>query len=236
MSNTPNIPRHVAIIMDGNGRWAQQRGKDRIQGHIEGVESVRKAIIECRKRGIEYLTLYVFSIQNWARPQDEVKGLMELMCQCVVDEIDLLTENEVRITIVGQIEGIPENVKEHLRVMEEKTAKYDKLTVQLAFNYGSREEITMAAKAIAQKVKEGELQLNQVDTDLIEQHLYTAGVPTPDLLIRTSGELRLSNFLLWQLAYAEFYFTDALWPDFDEEEFDKALKEYAKRERRYGKV
>lgn len=237
MSTKSNIiPNHIAIIMDGNGRWAQSRGKERIEGHMEGVESVRKVIAECGKIGVKYLTLYVFSKQNWGRPMKEVEGLMKLFCECTVSELELLVEHQVRIVTVGNKVDLPEEVAQHLKQMEEETKQFDRLIVQLAFNYGSREEITSAVREIAKGAKSGKIELEEITPELIGEHLYTKGIPNPDLLIRTSGELRLSNFLLWQLAYAEFYFTETLWPDFDEAELHKALEDYAQRERRYGKV
>lgn len=236
MSVDSNIPHHVAIIMDGNGRWAQSRGKERLYGHTHGVESVRKAIMECRRLGVRYLTLYVFSTQNWTRPQQEVEGLMELLCESILNETKTLVENQVKVSIIGDREAMPDKVQDHLKIIEQQTAECNELTVLLALNYGAREEITLAAKDIAKKVAKGDITPDEVNLDLFNNCLHTAGIPDPDLLIRTSGEHRLSNFLLWQLAYTEFYFTETLWPDFDEEELRKALDCYATRERRYGGV
>lgn len=236
MAVTERIPRHVAIIMDGNGRWAQKRGEERIMGHLQGVGSVREVVNAAVDRGVEYLTLYVFSTENWGRPKEEVDGLMELLCKSVLQEADDLVRNGVRVRVIGDRKAMPEKVDEHLGILEDKTSGSGKLTLFLALNYGSREEITSAVKKIAEDVKENKITIDDITPELVETKLYTSGVPDPDLLIRTSGEMRLSNYLLWQLAYAEFYFTDVLWPDFGQEEFDKALTEYALRERRYGLI
>ncbi|MCC8018170.1 MAG: isoprenyl transferase [Rikenellaceae bacterium] len=230
------IPRHVAIIMDGNGRWAKSRGKERLYGHIQGVESVRTVLQAARRAGVEYLTLFVFSTENWGRPREEVDGLMELLCRSIVGELDSLAENGVRVKIVGDRSAMPPEVVRHLDTIEERTAPYRDITLNLAINYGSREEITSAVRSIAELVRSGKLDPAAIDGKTISENLFTAGIPDPDLLIRTSGELRLSNFLLWQTAYTEFYFTDVYWPDFGEEEFRRALEAYAGRDRRYGLV
>lgn len=236
MVESTNIPRHIAIIMDGNGRWAQERGKERLYGHIQGVESVRGAIMSARRHGVRYLMLYVFSTENWGRPQQEVDGLMELFCECVINETDDLVAKGVRIEIIGDRSTIPPKVSEHFKIIESKTASGDKLTVVLALNYGAREEITRAAKNIAAAVAKGEMSPDDITPELLNGNLYTAGYPEPDLLIRTGGEYRLSNFLLWQSAYSELYFTDTYWPDFGEKAFDEAMEAYAGRERRYGLI
>ncbi|MCD8102636.1 MAG: isoprenyl transferase [Alistipes sp.] len=230
------IPRHVAIIMDGNGRWAKSRGKERLYGHIQGVESVRTVLQAARRAGVGYLTLFVFSTENWGRPREEVDGLMELLCRSIVGELDSLVENGVRVKIVGDRSAIPPEVAAHLDTIERRTANCEDITLNLAINYGSREEITAAVRRIAEQVRSGMLDPEAIDGNTISENLFTAGIPDPDLLIRTSGELRLSNFLLWQTAYTEFYFTDVYWPDFGEEEFRKALAAYSLRDRRYGLV
>ena len=236
MSEQRRIPRHVAIIMDGNGRWAQQQGLERYAGHIQGVESVRRAIRAAARHGVSYLTLYAFSTENWNRPAEEVNALMELFCKCVVNEsVDLQAEG-VRVRVIGDRQRLPQNVQEHLCRIEQQTASGERLTLLLALNYSSRAELTHAARLIARKAAEGVLDPETITEQTVEQSLYTAGCPDPDLIIRTSGEQRLSNFLLWQAAYAEFYFTPVLWPDFTEEDFARALDEYAARERRFGGV
>lgn len=236
MAETSNIPRHVAIIMDGNGRWARNRGEERIFGHFKGVDSVREVIKAARRNGVEFLTLYVFSTENWGRPREEVDGLMELLCKSVLEETDELMENGVNVKIIGDREAMPEKVKRHLTILEDETSAGDKMTLVLALNYGSREEITCAVKNIARDVLDDKMRVDEITPELISSKLYTGGIPDPDLLIRTSGEIRLSNYLLWQTAYTEFYFTDVLWPDFGQDEFDKALKAYSLRERRYGLI
>lgn len=236
MAGENKIPQHVAIIMDGNGRWARERGKERLYGHIQGVESVRTVLQAARKAGIGYLTLFVFSTENWGRPREEVDGLMELLCRSIAGEIEALIENGVRVRIVGDRSEMPKVVNQHLDIIEGRTSDCTGITLNLAINYGSREEILHAVKNVARKVKEGEIEPEGITSDLFSENLFTAEIPDPDLLIRTSGELRLSNFLLWQTAYTEFYFTDVYWPDFGEDEFHEALAEYRKRERRYGLV
>ncbi|MCD7970886.1 MAG: isoprenyl transferase [Alistipes sp.] len=236
MADTSKIPQHVAIIMDGNGRWAKSRGKERLSGHIQGVESVRVVLKAARKAGVRYLTLFVFSTENWGRPTDEVQGLMALLCESIAGEIDSLVENGVRVRIIGDRDSMPDGVIPHLDTIEQKTAGCTDINLILAINYGSREEMLHAAKEIAAKAAGGEIRPEEIDAGMFAGHLYTGGIPDPDLLIRTSGELRLSNFLLWQTAYTEFYFTDIYWPDFGEEEFSRALAQYALRERRYGLV
>lgn len=236
MTLPANIPAHVAIIMDGNGRWAKQRGKERLHGHFEGTESVRRVIEASLRRGVRYLTLYVFSTENWDRPQGEVEGLMQLLCDSVVNEKDQLARNGVRVNIIGDREAMPERVREHMAIVEGETAGGDALVLTLALNYGAREEIAAAVRSIANEVAQGRMRPEDVTTRTVAESLYTHGLPDPDLLIRTSGEIRLSNFLLWQTAYTEFYFTETLWPDFGQEDFDRALEEYARRDRRYGRI
>ena len=230
------IPAHIAIIMDGNGRWAEAQGKERYEGHIEGVASVKACIKAARKSGVRYLTLYAFSTENWGRPQAEVDALMQLFCKSVTKETPELVEQGVRVRFIGRRDRFSEDVRERLLHIEESTAEGDKLTLVLAFDYSSRDELVRATRSIAERVERGELKAEQIDDKLISAHLDTADMPDPDLVIRTSGECRLSNFMLWQASYAEFYFPEVLWPDFKEEEFAEALEVYAKRDRRYGLV
>ena len=236
MENIERIPTHVAIIMDGNGRWAKALGKERYEGHIEGVDSVRECIKAARRNGVKYLTLYAFSTENWGRPAEEVNALMELFCKSVIAETPQLIEQGVRVVMIGRRDRFSERVCSHLEQIERDTAAGEYLTLVLAFDYSSRDEITTAVKALASKVAAGELAVEDICEQSISQSLYTAGIPDPDFIIRTSGECRLSNFLLWQASYAEMYFPTTMWPDFKQEQFDKALEEYASRERRYGKL
>ena len=228
------IPRHVAVIMDGNGRWAKQRGKPRIFGHRAGAESLRAVLRACRDHGVEYLTVYAFSTENWVRPKDEVGGLMSLLKTFLKKDEHELHENQVRLRVTGRIEDLPRSVRTELERVMEATKAYTRWHLILALSYGGRTEIMDAVRAIARKVKTGELEPEAVDETVISRHLYLPDVPDPDLMIRTSGELRLSNFLLWELSYAEFYFTDTLWPDFREPQFAEALAEYSRRQRRFG--
>jgi undecaprenyl diphosphate synthase len=236
MSKQQAIPQHVAIIMDGNGRWAKQHGKQRYEGHIAGVESVRRVLRAAKVGGVKYLTLYAFSTENWGRPTAEVEAIMELFCKSVVSETPELVKQGVRVQIIGERQRFSERVVELIDQIESNTAKGQELTLVLAFNYSSRREIMLATQQIARRVAEGELKAEDISEQTIAQSLMTEAIPDPDLIIRTSGECRLSNFLLWQASYAEFYFPEVLWPDFDEEEFAKALEVYAQRERRYGLV
>ena len=236
MSNKHHIPEHVAIIMDGNGRWAKQHGKERYEGHIAGVESVRRAVESAAKYGVKWLTLYAFSTENWGRPTAEVNAIMELFCKSVISETAELTEQGVRVVFIGRRDRFSERVCHHLEQIEQDTAAGDKLTLVLAFDYSSRDEITTAVKSITRRVVSGEIDVENICEQTISQSLYTAAIPDPDFVIRTSGECRLSNFLLWQSSYAEMYFPEVMWPDFKQEQFDNALKVYASRERRYGKL
>ena len=236
MSEQRAIPQHVAIIMDGNGRWAKQHGKERYEGHIAGVESVRRVVRAAATHGVKYLTLYAFSTENWGRPVAEVEAIMELFCKSVVGEAPELVKQGVKVKIIGERSHFSAKVLEMIDQIECTTEAGDKLTLVLAFNYSSRREIVLAAQAIAERVASGALRIEEINEATISQHLMTATMPDPDLIIRTSGECRLSNFLLWQASYAEFYFPDVLWPDFDEKEFDHALEVYSQRERRYGLV
>ena len=230
------LPRHVAVIMDGNGRWASARGLPRLEGHRAGAESVRSTITACRERGIEALTLYSFSTENWARPEDEVTGLMSLLAEYLRDELTELLENGVRLRAIGELDRLPGEVQMLLGGVVAATSANTGLQLVLALSYGSRAEITSAVRDLAGQVQRGELAPEDIDDKLISGHLYTRDLPDPDLLIRTSGELRLSNFLLWQLAYAELYVTDVAWPDFREDHLDEALAAYGCRQRRFGKT
>lgn len=229
-------PRHVAIIMDGNGRWAQMRGMERPEGHIAGVESVRRVIKAAVAEGVKYLTLYTFSTENWGRPKEEVEAIMELFCRSVIAETPELKEQGVKIRIMGDRSAFSEKVNTYIDRIESDTAEGDVLTVVLAMNYSSRHELTATMKTIARKVAEGELNAEEITSELISDSLYSKEYPDPDLIIRSGGEYRLSNFLLWQAAYSELYFTPTLWPDFDKESFHEALEAYAGRNRRFGLV
>lgn len=236
MSELKRIPQHVAIIMDGNGRWARQHGKERFEGHIAGVESVRGSVRAALRHGVAYLTLYVFSTENWGRPEQEVDALMELFCRSVMNETHELVRQGVRIRMIGDRSRFSEKVRRYLAEAETSTASCEKLTLILALNYSSRSEIVRATQRIARRVQAGELAPEAIDERTIGAALDTAEYPDPDLVIRTSGECRLSNFLLWQLSYAEMWFPEVLWPDFTEAWFDKAIEVYGTRDRRYGLV
>jgi len=236
MEEEKRIPRHVAIIMDGNGRWAQAHGKERAEGHIQGVESVRAALRAALRCGVRYLTLYVFSTENWGRPRAEVDALMELFCSSVANETPELVNQGVRVETIGDEERFSDKVRGYIARVKSDTAAGDKLTLVLAFNYSSRSEITAAVRKIAARVAAGELSADDIDENVVSQSLYTAAYPDPDLIIRTGGECRLSNFLLWQASYSEMYFPETMWPDFTEEEFFRAMDVYAARDRRYGLV
>lgn len=229
-------PGHLAVIMDGNGRWAKAQGLDRFHGHIQGVESIRRTVELCIEHGIKYLTLYAFSTENWGRPDEEVNGLMELLCKCTVNEVPKLKKQGVRVRFIGDLDILDDKVRESIENSHRETRDNDKLHLMLAVNYGSRAELTSSLKEIANMVIDGDLAIDDITSDLISEKLYTSGIPDPDLIIRTSGECRLSNFLLWQAAYSEFYFTDVLWPDFGREEFERAIENYKKRTRRFGLV
>jgi len=228
------VPTHIAIIMDGNGRWAKARGLPRIAGHQRGADSVRTAIESAIKYGVRYLTLYSFSSENWKRPADEVSDLMGLLRRYLRSEIAELHKNGVRLRVIGERSDLSANIVELIEECEKRTAGNTRLDLIIALSYGGRTEIANAAKKVAEKAVDSELSLDQIDENLLESYLETSGIPDPDLLIRTSGEKRISNFLLWQLAYAEFIFLDTLWPDFTEEDFASAISEYGSRERRFG--
>lgn len=227
-----NIPQHIAIIMDGNGRWAQLRGLERTEGHQAGAATVRKLVEHALKLGVRYLTLYTFSTENWNRPVAEVAALMALLFESIEEEI--FVKNNVSFRIIGDLEKLPANVRERLDACMERTAANDSMTLVLALSYSSKWEMTEAVRSIASKVKEGSVSLDEIDDTMISRELTTNFMPDPDLLIRTGKEQRLSNFLLWQAAYSEFYFTEVLWPDFDKEELYKAVYTYQQRQRRYG--
>jgi undecaprenyl diphosphate synthase len=231
-----NTPQHIAIIMDGNGRWAKKQGQERLYGHSIGVESVREALNASKKLGVKYLTLYAFSTENWNRPKEEVDGLMNLLVQTIANEVDDLNKNKVRFVTIGDEDGLPDSCKEELRAAKKATEANDDIYLILALNYSARWEITNAIKKIAEKAKQGEIDPNTINDELVSSYLTTANYPDPELLIRTSGELRISNFLLWQIAYAEFHFTDVLWPDFKEVDLFTAVLDYQSRERRFGQI
>lgn len=230
------LPKHLAVIMDGNGRWAEARGKERSYGHKQGAEAVRPIVTECAKLGLEALTLYSFSTENWTRSKEEVDTLMDLYVAYLESERGLFMDNNVKLVQIGRREGLPQRVLDALDKMADDTAKHDGLTLALAINYGSRAEITDAVRAIAEKVRRGELAPDEIAEATVADHLYTAGLPDPDLLVRTAGELRLSNYLLWQLSYAELYVTEACWPDFTVQELHKAFAAFKGRVRRFGGV
>jgi undecaprenyl diphosphate synthase len=230
------LPRHVAIIMDGNGRWARQQLKNRLYGHKRGAEGAREIVTCCRRLGIPYLTLYAFSKENWNRPGREVRALWGLLERFLRSELPLFMENEVQLRHIGDLEGIPASVLKQLRSVEETTARFDKLILNLAINYGGRQEIVRAAKLFLADVMNGRHAVGQLSPDLFSTYLHTGDCPDPDLVIRTGGDIRVSNFLLWQIAYAELYFTEILWPDFRESDLIDALKEFQHRERRFGRT
>ncbi len=228
------VPRHVAIIMDGNGRWAKAKGLPRTAGHQQGVETVKRITEEATRLGISYLTLYTFSTENWNRPVDEIAALMGLILDHLEEEIFM--KNNVRFRVIGEMERIPEKVRTRLQECMDRTAKNDKMTMVIALSYSSRWELTRAMQRMADEVKNGTLQPEQITEETIQAHLATSFMPDPDLLIRTGGEYRISNYLLWQCAYTEFYFCDTFWPDFNEDELRKAVADYQSRERRFGQT
>ncbi len=230
------MPRHVSIIMDGNGRWATARGLDRSQGHVAGVESLREAVTTSVRLGLDVLSVYAFSTENWKRPQREVNLLMHLFATTLVKELPLFHQENVRLRFFGDLTALPEETRDVFQKGLDETADHDGMVFALAVNYGSRAEIARAAAQIASEVAAGERDLDSIDADVVSEHLYTAGLPDPDLLIRTSGELRLSNYLLWQLAYSEFYVTDTYWPDFSRWEMLRAVRSFQSRDRRFGGV
>lgn len=230
------LPKHIAIIMDGNGRWAKQFGKMRIFGHQNGVKAVREASESAAELGVEFLTLYAFSTENWNRPKKEVDALMKLLVETIDKEVPTLNKNDIKLQAIGDIRSLPENSFKQLNKAIEETKNNKRMTLNLALSYSSRWELTDAIQEIAMKVKNGEIQPKDINQNLISLHLETANMPDPELLIRTSGEYRISNFLLWQIAYAELYFTDKLWPDFRKEDLYEAILDFQSRERRFGKT
>lgn len=234
MSET--LPRHLAVIMDGNGRWATGMGRPRALGHEEGAKMVKRLVKHCAKKGIEYLTLFAFSTENWLRPKKEVNTLMRILVKSLRSELQTLVENDIQLRTIGDTKNLPQVVQSELEEVVAQTKSNTRMVLTLALSYGSRQEITSAMQEISAKVKKGLISPTDIDEKLINSHLYTCFMPEVDLLIRTSGEFRLSNFMLWQCAYAELYFTDTYWPDFDTQELDKALASYQKRERRFGKT
>ncbi|MBT6689634.1 MAG: isoprenyl transferase [Flavobacteriaceae bacterium] len=231
-----NLPNHIAIIMDGNGRWAKKIGKQRIFGHENGTKSVKECISGALDLGIKNLTLYVFSMENWERPKFEVNALMKLLVSSLENECDSLNKNNIKITAIGDINSLTSNTRKKLKEVISKTSKNNKLNLNLAISYGSRQELVNAIKIISYKVKNNIISEEKIDENIINEHLYTRNLPSVDLLIRTGGESRVSNFLLWQIAYAELFFTDILWPDFRKEDFFNAIVDYQNRERRFGKI
>ena len=234
--NIDRLPVHVAVIMDGNGRWARRRGQERIFGHHQGVKAVRKVIEAAAELGIPYLTLYAFSTENWNRPDDEVSALMDIMVDSLNNETDTLLENNISITVIGDLSRLSDKVRTKLRETIRVTRGCTRLKLVVALSYSSRWEISEACRKIARSVKKGLLNADNITEDTVSENLETSGIPDPELMIRTSGEKRISNFLLWQLAYTELYFTEKLWPDFGKEDFYKAIADFQKRERRYGKT
>lgn len=229
-----NLPRHIAIIMDGNGRWAQKHTLGRIRGHHKGAKSVRTVVRACREIGIQYLTLYAFSIENWERPDDEVQALMRLLEEYLTKEVDELNEQGIRLTTIGETSRLNPAVQEKLKTAMESTKANNKMTLVLALSYGGRDEIVQAVKKLFRDHQDGKIDVSGIDKDFFSKYLYTSEIPDPDLLIRTSGECRISNFLLWQMAYTELYFTKVLWPDFSKDDLYRAIDSYQKRERRFG--
>ena len=234
--NLENLPQHVAIIMDGNGRWAQKQGLKRVMGHEKGTKSVREVVEGCSELGVKNLTLYAFSTENWNRPKIEVDTLMKLLVSSLKKEIKTLQENDIRLNAIGRIDNLPKKARRELAEVIEKTSGNSRMTLSLALSYGSREELTRAVKEISEKVEKGEISSKAIDESVINEHLYTRNLPDVDFLIRTSGEQRISNFLLWQIAYAELYFSEILWPDFRKEDLFEAIYNYQNRERRFGKT
>ncbi|HOB27408.1 MAG TPA: isoprenyl transferase [Bacteroidales bacterium] len=231
-----NLPTHIAIIMDGNGRWASKKGLPRVKGHEAGIDAAKKTINRAGELGIKYLTLFAFSIENWGRPQDEVSYLFTLFDKAISMYSDDLIKKGVKVKFMGAISLLPENVQQGIAALESETANNDRLTLVIAISYGSRQEIVDATKNIALKVANGQMSIDDINLDTFRQHLYLPDLPDPDLIIRTSGEKRFSNFLLFQSAYSELYFTSVLWPDFDENEFENALTDFSSRKRKFGKL
>ena len=234
--NKSSLPRHIAVIMDGNGRWAKSRGAKRIFGHQNAVKAVRETTEGCAELGVEHLTLYAFSTENWGRPKAEVNGLMQLLVTTIRKELDTLTRNNIRLNTIGDTSGLPSNCQQELSEAIAITRDMPGMTLTLALNYSGRAELVSATRRLAEQVAKGELKPENIDQEMLGEQLYTSAIPDPELLIRTSGEMRISNFLLWQIAYTELYFTDVLWPDFRREHLHQAIISYQQRERRFGKI
>ena len=234
MSNKVNLPQHIAIIMDGNGRWANLRGLPRIMGHRAGIKAVKEAIKTSHELGIKYMTIYAFSMENWKRPKKEVEMLMRYLNEYIDKELASFVKNEIRLNVIGRMSGLPDYVQPKLRKAIEETKEFASMTLNVALNYSGRSEIVDAAKKFASLVKSGQREINDLDEESFSDLLYTKGQPDPDLLIRTSGEMRISNFLLWQISYSELYVTPKLWPDFRKKDLEEAIAAYQKRERRFG--
>jgi undecaprenyl diphosphate synthase len=235
LKRSGEIPMHIAIIMDGNGRWAKRRGLPRVAGHREGVKSVRDVVEACAQLGVKYLTLFAFSTENWRRPKEEIDTLMKLLIKTLRSETEKLHKNDIRLMAIGDIDSLPKEVRQELKEAMEKTKNNKRMVLNLALSYSGRWEIIEAVKEIARDVKKGKVKIEEIDDKLFSNYLKkTAGIPDPDLLIRTSGELRISNFLLWQIAYTELYITDCLWPDFRRKHLYEAIRDYQRRERRFG--
>ena len=231
-----NVPNHIAIILDGNGRWAKKKGMPRSYGHVKGCANLETICDDMKELGVKYLTVYAFSTENWKRSREEVEGLMKLFRNYLKKCIKIAEKNKMRVRVIGDVTAFDKDIQERIAYLEEFSKKYDDLHFQIALNYGSRDEIARGMRRLAQDAAEGKIKPEDVDEEMVESYLDTAGIPDPDLMIRTSGELRLSNFLLWQLAYTEFYFTDVAWPDFNREELIRAIEKYNVRDRRYGGV
>ncbi len=236
MTQSMKIPAHIAIIMDGNGRWATSRNKPRYEGHLAGVEALRRTIKAASAWGVKVVTFYTFSTENWNRPTEEVDALMQLLDFYLIKELDSLVKDGVRFETIGDMSRLAEPIQQNIIHLKEATAHNDKITMVIALNYSARQELTYVNQCIAQEVAQGSLKPEEINESTIQKHLYTATLPEPDLLIRTGGEQRISNFLLWQICYTELYFTDIYWPDFDDQEFKRAIEEYNHRERRFGKT
>ncbi len=234
LKRSGEIPTHIAIIMDGNGRWAKRRGLPRVAGHREGVKSVRDVVEACAQLGVKYLTLFAFSTENWRRPKEEIDTLMKLLIKTLRSETEKLHKNDIKLMAIGDIDSLPKEVRQELKEAMEKTKNNKRMVLNLALSYSGRWEIIEAVKEIARDVKKGKVKIEEIDDKLFSNYLKTAGIPDPDLLIRTSGELRISNFLLWQIAYTELYITDCLWPDFRRKHLYEAIRDYQRRERRFG--
>jgi undecaprenyl diphosphate synthase len=234
MLDRNNLPQHIAIIMDGNGRWAKLRGLPRIMGHQAGIKAVKEVIKACRELGIKYVTLYAFSIENWKRPKEEVETLMGFLNEYIDKELASFVKNDIRLNVIGRMGGLPDYVQPKLRKAIDKTKGCGSMVLNVALNYSGRSEIVDAAKKFASQVKSGRREINDLDEESFNELLYTKGQPDPDLLIRTSGEMRISNFLLWQISYSEIYITPKLWPDFGRKDLEEAIAAYQKRERRFG--